>query len=92
MQTTILRNGIEMPLEGFGVFRCRMPSCENEAVPKALGGRLSAYRIRLRSIGMSGSREPLSAERNPRKELSNTTKVWIQEAGYAETKKAFEAS
>lgn len=28
----------------------------------------------------------------PRKELSITTKVWIQEAGYEKTKKAFEAS
>lgn len=28
----------------------------------------------------------------PRKELSITTKVWIQEAGYERTKKAFEAS
>ena len=28
----------------------------------------------------------------PRKELFITTKVWIQEAGYEKTKKAFEAS
>lgn len=28
----------------------------------------------------------------PRKELSITTKVWIQEAGYEKTKNAFEAS
>ncbi|EPC05733.1 hypothetical protein HMPREF0179_05255 [Bilophila wadsworthia 3_1_6] len=43
MQTTILRNGIEMPLEGFGVFQVPDP-VRTSPLGGSGGSRLSAYR------------------------------------------------
>ena len=43
MQTTILRNGIEKPLEGFGVFQVPDP-VRTSPLGGSGGSRLSAYR------------------------------------------------
>ena len=91
MQTTILRNGIEMPLEGFGVFQVPGATLGE----KALSGALAAgYRL-INTASVYRNEEAVGAAVRksgiPRKELSITTKVWIQEAGYEKTKKAFEA-
>ncbi len=92
MQTTTLRNGVEIPLEGFGVFQVPdAPLCE-QAVSDALA---SGYRL-LDTASIYLNEEAVGAAVRksgiPRRELSITTKVWIQEAGYRKTKKAFEAS
>ena len=92
MQTTTLRNGIEIPLEGFGVFQVPDATLCEQAVSEALaaGYRLidtaSVYRNE-EAVGAAVRKSGIS-----RKELFITTKVWIQEAGYEKTKKAFEAS
>ena len=92
MQTTTLRNGIEIPLEGFGVFQVPDATLCEQAVSEALaaGYRLidtaSVYRNE-EAVGAAVRKSGI-----PRKELFITTKVWIQEAGYEKTKKAFEAS
>ena len=92
MQTTTLRNGIEMPLEGFGVFQVPDATLCEQAVSEALaaGYRLidtaSVYRNE-EAVGAAVRKSGI-----PRKELFITTKVWIQEAGYEKTKEAFEAS
>ena len=89
MQTTILRNGIEMPLEGFGVFQVPDP-VRTSPLGGSGGSRLidtaSVYRNE-EAVGAAVRKSGI-----PRKELFITTKVWIQEAGYEKTKKAFEAS
>ena len=92
MQTTTLRNGIEMPLAGFGVFQVPDATLCEQAVSEALaaGYRLidtaSVYRNE-EAVGAAVRKSGI-----PRKELFITTKVWIQEAGYEKTKEAFEAS
>lgn len=92
MQTTTLRNGIEIPLEGFGVFQVPDATLCEQAVSEALaaGYRLidtaSVYRNE-EAVGAAVRKSGIA-----RRELFITTKVWIQEAGYEKTKNAFEAS
>ena len=78
-----LNNGIEMPMEGFGVFQIPEEDCE-PVVRNAIaeGYRLidtaSSYGIRNSGI--------------PREELFITTKAYIQQMGYDNTRTAFEES
>jgi diketogulonate reductase-like aldo/keto reductase len=87
-----LNNGIQMPILGFGVFQVQdLKECEN-AVLTALetGYRLiytaasymneSAVGIAIRKSGVA------------REDLFITTKLWVQDAGYEKTKKAFDRS
>ena len=81
-----------MPMEGFGVFQIPdAMQCEN-AVSKALaaGYRLidtAAAYMNERAVGNAIRKSGI--ERN---ELFVTTKLWIQDAGYENTKKAFYTS
>ncbi|MBS6142699.1 MAG: aldo/keto reductase [Bilophila sp.] len=92
MQTTTLRNGIEMPLAGFGVFQVPDATLCEQAVSEAL---VAGYRL-IDTASVYRNEEAVGAAVRksgiPRKELFITTKVWIQEAGYEKTKEAFEAS
>lgn len=92
MQTITLNNGIQMPIIGFGVFQITDPvECE-ECVYEALmnGYRLidtaSAYQNE-EAVGKAIKRSGI-----PREEIFVTTKLWIQDAGYENTKLAFEKS
>lgn len=87
-----LNNGIEMPMVGFGVFQISdLTECEH-AISKALeiGYRLidtaSVYRNE-QAVGQAIKKSGI-----PRNELFITTKTWISEAGYEQTRKAFDAS
>ncbi len=92
MKTVKLNNGIEMPLIGFGVYRVTDPAECERCVGDALeaGYRLvdtaSAYGNEAavgKAIRESGIR---------REELFVTTKLWVQDHGYENTKKAFQTS
>ena len=87
-----LNNGIEMPILGFGVFQVRdAEECER-SVSEAIqtGYRLidtaSSY-LNEEAVGKALKRSDVARE-----ELFMTTKLWIQDAGYERTKKAFEKS
>lgn len=87
-----LNNGIEMPMVGFGVFQISdLTECEH-AISKALeiGYRLidtaSVYGNE-QAVGQAIKKSGI-----PRNELFITTKTWISEAGYEQTRKAFDAS
>lgn len=87
-----LNNGVEMPLLGFGVFQMNdAEECER-SVYEALrtGYRLidtaAAYGNET-AVGNAIKRAGVA-----RDELFVTTKLWIQDAGYERTKKAFERS
>lgn len=87
-----LNNGVEMPMEGFGVYQIE----EAEACERAVGEALAAgYRL-LDTASVYGNEEAVGrAIRQsgvPRSELFVTTKVWIDEAGEERTKRALEAS
>ena len=92
MQTVCLNNGVQMPLEGFGVFQVPdAVQCE-QAVSDALeaGYRLidtAAAYMNEEAVGNAIRKSGI-----PRKDLFITTKLWVQDAGYESAKKAFETS
>jgi 2,5-diketo-D-gluconate reductase A len=92
MPTTVLNNGVEMPLLGFGVFQ--IPDAEEceRSVAEALrtGYRLidtAASYLNEEAVGRALRRSGV-----PRGELFVTTKLWVQDAGDERAKRAFDRS
>lgn len=92
MKTITLNNGMEMPILGFGVYQISDASECEKAVSEAIqvGYRLidtaSAY-VNETAVGAA-----VSASGVPREELCITTKLWVQDAGYDNTLRAFDKS
>jgi 2,5-diketo-D-gluconate reductase A len=90
--TVTLNNGVRMPLLGFGVFQIAdLAECER-AVSDALsvGYRLldtAASYGNEEAVGNAIRRSGVARER-----LFITTKLWINDAGYDKTRRAFERS
>jgi 2,5-diketo-D-gluconate reductase A len=92
MQTVKLNNGIEMPILGFGVFQIpNANECEKCVI--------DAIEVGYRSVDTAASYQNEQAVGNAiknsgieRKELFITTKLWVQDNGYENTKKAFQKS
>ncbi|MDI1306895.1 MAG: aldo/keto reductase [bacterium] len=92
MQNIKLNNGVEMPILGFGVFQIPdATECEKTV--------LEAINCGYRLIDTAASYMNETAVGNaikksgvPREELFITTKLWVQDAGYENTLKAFEKS
>jgi 2,5-diketo-D-gluconate reductase A len=87
-----LNNGLEMPLLGFGVFQMRDEAECERSVHEALrtGYRLldtAASYLNEEAVGRAIKRSGV-----PRAELFVTTKLWIQDAGYERTPRAFDRS
>ncbi|MEH7747385.1 aldo/keto reductase, partial [Neobacillus drentensis] len=92
MQKVRLNNGVEMPILGFGVFQIQDEKECEQAVYEALmaGYRLidtAASYLNEESVGRAIKRSGV-----PREELFITTKLWVQDAGYESTKRAFARS
>lgn len=92
MQNVILNNGVEMPILGFGVYQIENEKeCEQSVYDAIMAGyRLidtAAAYLNEEAVGRAIKRSGV-----PREELFITTKLWIQDAGYEDTKKAFEKS
>jgi 2,5-diketo-D-gluconate reductase A len=92
MQKVKLNNGVEMPILGFGVFQIPDPVESERCVLDALktGYRLldtAASYLNEASVGNAVKKSGI-----PRKELFITTKLWVQDTGYENTKKAFQKS
>jgi 2,5-diketo-D-gluconate reductase A len=92
MQKVTLNNGIQMPILGFGVFQIPDPAKCEQSVYEAIqvGYRLidtAAAYMNEEAVGKAIKRSGV-----PREELFITTKLWIQDAGYENAKKAFEKS
>lgn len=91
MQKIKLNNGIEMPILGFGVFQVDDKTCQRvveDAI--SVGYRLidtaSSYNNE-KAVGLAIKNSDIKRE-----DLFITTKAFIQEMGYENTKKAFEKS
>ncbi|MFC5703317.1 aldo/keto reductase [Cohnella faecalis] len=92
MQKVILNNGVEMPILGFGVFQI---SDQNECEQSVYDAIMAGYRLfdtaasylNEEAVGRAIKRSGV-----PREELFITTKLWVQDAGYERTKRAFEKS
>lgn len=92
METIKLSNGVEMPMEGFGVFQVPEAEVCKQAVSDALE---AGYRL-IDTAAAYFNEEAVGAAIKdsgiPREELFITTKLWIQDAGYENAKKAFQTS
>jgi 2,5-diketo-D-gluconate reductase A len=92
MRNVILNNAVEMPILGFGVYQIADANECEQCVYDAItaGYRLidtAAAYVNEEAVGRAIKRSGI-----PREELFITTKLWIQDAGYERTKKAFEKS
>jgi len=92
MQYTVLNNGVEMPLLGFGVFQVTdLEECELSVSAALQAG----YRL-IDTAAAYGNEEAVgkAIKRSgvAREDLFITTKLWVQDAGYENTKRAFERS
>ncbi|REH00966.1 aldo/keto reductase [Flavobacterium aquicola] len=92
MKNIKLNNGVEMPILGFGVFQMQdMAECE-QAVIDAIetGYRLidtAASYMNEQAVGNAIKKSGVARE-----ELFITTKLWVSDAGYENTKAAFQKS
>lgn len=91
MDFVTLQNGVQMPLEGFGVFQvpeadCEQVVCEAIAAGYRLLDTASSYQNE-EAVGRAIRRCGV-----PRAELFVTTKAYIQQMGYENTKAAFQES
>lgn len=92
MEYATLNNGIQMPLEGFGVFQVPDPTqCENSVLDAISSG----YRL-IDTAAAYMNEEAVGAAIKkcgvPREELFITTKLWVQDASYEAAKKAVQTS
>jgi 2,5-diketo-D-gluconate reductase A len=91
MQTVTLNNGVQMPILGFGVYQIPAEQTE-QAVADALA---AGYRL-LDTAAAYGNEEAvgraIKSSGIPRDELFVTTKLWIQDPGEDNAKRAFEKS
>ncbi|MBP1964098.1 aldo/keto reductase [Paenibacillus aceris] len=92
MQKVILNNGVEMPVLGFGVYQIADHNeCEQSVYEAIIAGyRLidtAASYLNEEAVGRAIKRSGVARE-----ELFITTKLWVQDTGYENTKKAFHKS
>jgi len=92
MKKVVLNNGVEMPVLGFGVFQIPdQEECENSVIDAIEAGYqlidTAASYMNEVAVGNAIKRSGVARE-----ELFITTKLWVQDAGYENTKKAFEKS
>ena len=92
MQKVQLNNGVEMPILGFGVFQVTdAEECERSVYEAIHTG----YRLIDTAASYGNETEVGNAIKRSgaaREELFITTKLWVQDTGYENTKKAFEKS
>ena len=92
MEFVTLRNGVQMPLEGFGVFQVPDAAQCEQAVSDAIacGYRLidtAAAYMNEEAVGKAIAKSGVKRE-----DLFITTKLWVQDQGYENAKKAFQTS
>ncbi len=89
MKKITLNNGVEMPILGFGVYQINdLNECEQSVYEAITAGyRLidtAASYQNEEAVGRAIKRSGV-----PREELFITTKLWVQDTGYENTRKAF---
>ena len=92
MKTIKLSNGVEMPQLGFGVFQVPDPKECQSAVESAIGVGYRSIDTAAAYFNEEAVGAGIAASGVPREELFITTKLWIDQAGEAETLRAFELS
>ena len=92
MQKVVLNNGVEMPILGFGVFQITdLKECEN-SVLNAIETGYRLFDTAASYMNETAVGNAIKKSGVPREELFITTKLWVQDTGYENTKRAFEKS
>ena len=87
-----LNNGVEMPLEGFGVFQVPDPAVCEQAVLDAIASGYRLIDTAAAYMNEEAVGRAIAGCGVPREELFITTKLWVQDASYEGAKAAMETS
>lgn len=92
MYNITLNNGLQMPVLGFGVFQIPDPKECEQAVLDAIETGYRSIDTAASYLNEEAVGKAIKNSNIPREELFITTKLWVQDAGYENTLKAFEKS
>ena len=92
MEFVTLNNGVEMPLEGFGVFQVPDPVQCEQAVLDAIASGYRLIDTAAAYMNEEAVGKAIAKCGVPREELFITTKLWVQDASYEGAKAALETS
>ena len=90
MQYRSLSNGVELPMIGYGTFQIKDDAQCEQCVSEALEAGYRLFDTAASNEAAIG--RALRGSRVPRDEWFVTTKLWVQDAGYDGTLKAFDSS
>ena len=92
MQSRRLYNGIELPMIGYGTFQIRDSGQCEQCVSEALEAGYRLFDTAASYENEAAIGRALRSSGLPREEWIVTTKLWVQDAGYDNTLRAFESS
>ena len=92
MEYVTLNNGVKMPVEGFGVFQVPDPAQCEQAVLDAIASSYRLIDTAAAYMNEEAVGKAIAKSGVAREELFITTKLWVQDAGYEEAKKALQTS
>lgn len=92
MEYVTLNNGVQMPMEGFGVYQVPEAAVCEQAVSDAFAAGYRLIDTAAVYFNEAAVGEAVRKSGIPREELFITTKLWIQDAGYESAKRAFYTS
>lgn len=92
MEYVTLNNGVQIPMEGFGVYQVPEAAVCEQAVSDALAAGYRLIDTAAAYFNEAAVGEAVRKSGIPREELFITTKLWIQDAGYESAKRAFYTS
>lgn len=90
MDYVTLNNGVKMPKLGFGVFQIPDLVESEKIVTEALKAGYRLIDTALGYLNEEAVGKAIAKSGIPREEIFVTTKLWLQDAGYEATKKAFQ--
>ena len=92
MQSRTLYNGVELPMIGYGTFQIRDSGECEQCVADALAAGYRLFDTAASYENEAAVGAALRSSGLPREEWLVTTKLWVQDAGYDDTLRAFARS
>ena len=92
MQYRMLSNGVELPMIGYGTFQIKDAAQCEQCISRALEAGYRLFDTAASYENEAAIGRALHGSGLPRKEWFVTTKLWVQDAGYDGTLRAFDAS
>ena len=92
MQYRSLSNGVKLPMIGYGTFQIKDAAQCEQCVSEALEAGYRLFDTAASYENEAAIGRALRGSRVPRDALFITTKLWVQDAGYDGTLKAFDSS